>query len=186
MKKMSWTGVQASNGGSSKLPNGGYVLMVTGVKDVPDKEYIELTWDIADGPYKGHYSDEWGRKNEWAHTFKLSYKDTAIGLFKRFLDCLEASNGNFSTAVWEQTSNENAFIGKLFGAAWGTEHYVKDGEKKERKTFPNYYSTTEILEGSYKVPEDKYTDEWYDLDEDDSPKPTENQNGYDPDYVPFK
>lgn len=179
---MNWSDVQASGSGSKSLPAGAYVFMVTDVQDNPANEYLEVVYDVFEGPCKGHYGDEWGQGNAWAHTTKVSYKETAQGLFKRFLDALEKSNTSFNIAQWEQTSNEKAFIGKVFGGAFGIEHYVYDGKQRERKTFMTYYPADEVRNGAAKVPEDKFTDEW--LNFEPSAPATENQGGYD-DYVPF-
>ena len=160
MQKFTWSEVAPSNGGSKSLPSGAYVLMVTGVRDVPSREYLEVTWDVFEGAHKGHFSDEFGTKNEWAHTFRVSYKEKARGLFRWFLDCLEKSNPSFNVETWEATSDERAFVGKLFGAAVGTEHYVRDGKKRTRFTFPDYYPIDDVRDGKAKVPEDTYSDDW--------------------------
>jgi hypothetical protein len=156
MKKVNWTSVQASQNGGKKLPAGGYVLIITNVKDVEDKEYLEVEWDINEGEYKGHFSDEWGRTNTFAHSFKVSYKDSAAGLFKQFLSCLEKSNPSFNIEQWQAQSNPLAFVGKIIGASWGTEKYTnQNGEDRERMTFPLYWSADDIRTGNFEVPKDK-------------------------------
>ena len=156
MRNVNWTEKTASGNGGSKLPAGGYVLMVTSIKDNEAKEYLELVYDVAEGEHKGHYSTDFGRDNGWAHMFRVSYSERAEGLFKRFLDCIEQSNPSFSTAAWQATSNPQAFVGKVFGAAWGTEYYTNaNGEDKERPTFPTYYTADQIRNGEFEIPADK-------------------------------
>lgn len=153
---INWASKKASGNGNGKLPSGGYVVMCTAVKDNEAKEYLEVTYDIAEGEYKGHYSDDFGRNNAWAHTFRVSYKESAEGLFKRFLDSIEASNPSFSIEAWQTTSNIQAFVGKLFGASWGTEKYTNaNGEDKERATFPEYWTADQIRNGEFEIPADR-------------------------------
>lgn len=156
MKRTNWMNVTASTDNGGKLPAGAYELMIVEVNDNEAKEYLEIVWDVAAGEHKGHFADEFGRNNAWAHMFRVSYADRAAGLFKRFLDCIEKSNPSFSIEQWQTTSNPQAFVGKYFGAAWGTEKYTNaKGEDKERATFPNYYSLEDIRNGNYTVPKDK-------------------------------
>ena len=157
MKMKKWTSVQASgNGGGVRVPAGGYVFMCTGVEDVPSREYLRLTYDIAEGEYKGAFSQGYAADNEWTHQFTVSYSERAEGLFKRLLECLEASNPSFNVAAWEQTSNEQAFVGKLFGAAVGNEKYTNQkGEDKERWTLPSWWTVEDIRGGHFTCPADK-------------------------------
>ena len=38
-----------------RLTPGGYVCKITVVVDVPEKEYLKLEYDIAEGAHKGHW-----------------------------------------------------------------------------------------------------------------------------------
>lgn len=154
MKIKKWTNITAATGGGNKLPSGAYAVRVVSVTDVPDKELLEVIYDIAEGEHKGHYSTEWGMKNTWAHRFNISYSDKSEKFFKHWLEVLEASNPSFSVAAWEATANEQAFVGKVFGAAWGTEYYTYKGENKDRPTFANYFSIDDFHNGNFKIPDD--------------------------------
>ena len=127
MKNKNWAAVAAA-GDYQKLPVGWYVLKITHVEDVPKSEYLKVTWDVAEGEYAGHYAKD----EAWRHTTNWSYTDKAEGIFKRNLDALEASNPNsFTTAVWQKESNEQEFVGLVFGAAIQDRHYTNNqGEDK--------------------------------------------------------
>lgn len=157
MKIMNWDKVEASNGGGRRsLPAGAYVITITHVADDLEREYVTLTFDIAEGEHRGHYGDDWGKENTWAHSFKVSYKDKAESLFKHFLVCLEASNQSFNIVQWQDTGNVNAFVGKTVGVAWGIERYTKsDGSDGEGKTFPVWYPAQDVRDGKAKPPADK-------------------------------
>lgn len=158
MRNMQWTNVQASDGNSNGgLPAGAYVLQITNVADNEAAERIEVVWDVAEGEHKGHYGDAWGAENPWAHSFIVSYKKTAEGLFKHFLDCIEASNPSFTTAQWQGQCNPQAFVGKLVGASWGTElsdNPDNPDKPRRKKTFPRWFTADQIRKGDYTVPPD--------------------------------
>ena len=46
MKVKAWNLIEESAGGS-KLPVGGYVIKILDVEDVPSREYLRITYDIA-------------------------------------------------------------------------------------------------------------------------------------------
>ena len=81
------------DGGFERLPAGGYVCKITDVEGVAAKGYLALTFDIAEGDRKGFYSDEWGLSHPYAHRFILSYKESALGMFKGRLKAIDESNG---------------------------------------------------------------------------------------------
>ena len=65
MKVKAWNLIEESTGGS-KLPVGGYVIKILDVEDVPSREYLRITYDIAEGEHAGHYSDSFGKQNAWS------------------------------------------------------------------------------------------------------------------------
>lgn len=137
MLKKNWTGV---NEGTlfDKLKAGGYVLEITDVEDVSSRSYINLVYDIAEGPNAGHFDDSWGRDNPWAHRFVRSYKPNCEGMFKAFLQRLQDSNPGFDIAVWERNCDESDFIGLKIGAVLQYEDYTNQyGEDKERLVVTN-------------------------------------------------
>lgn len=87
MKALNWESVEES-APWSKLPAGGYVVEIVAVEDVAAREYLNVVFDIAEGEFKDYYDDEFGRNNPWAHRFVRSYKRSAEGMFKNFLQRL--------------------------------------------------------------------------------------------------
>ena len=54
MRKIDWKAVKATQEGEyRKVAPGAYLGRVTDMRDVPDKEYVTLVYDIADGEYAG-------------------------------------------------------------------------------------------------------------------------------------
>ena len=152
MKVMNWTSVEESTP-FEKLPAGAYVITITDVEDVEDREYVNIVFDIKEGEYAGFYSDDFARKNPWAHRFVRSYKQTAEGMFKAFLTRLEESNRGFSVAAWQRACDPRAFIGLEVGIVLQTEAYTNDkGEDKERLSCVGVYASQDIRNGDYKMP----------------------------------
>ena len=148
MKIKNWTLIEESAGGS-KLPVGGYVIKILDVEDVPSREYLRITYDIAEGEHAGHYSDAFGRQNAWSHQFVRSYKDSAEGMFKAFLNRLEESN-----KASKGFTVERDFVGLTLGAVIQKRLYTNDkGEDKEALEVARVYAAQDIRNGDFEVPE---------------------------------
>ena len=151
--------VQASSGEFARPTAGGYICKIMDVEDVPlnSKEpnkgdYIRIEYDIADGEFKGYYKeqfDRWG--GNWFASFIRSYKETAVGMFKHFTNCVEKSN-----AGYEWDFNEKGLIGKVVGLVLGEEEYEnKSGEIKTKLIVSQVKTVEEIKNGDFKVPAPK-------------------------------
>lgn len=144
-----------ASGDFERLPAGGYVVRITGVKDedAPDKQYLRIVYDIAEGPEAGRYKNE-EPDNEYRHAFMRSYKSTALGMLKAFLNAVDETNGTkFGDAV-ETGLNEQLLVGKILGVVFGYEEYeANDGNVKERLYVKSCMSADRIRAGEYKVPE---------------------------------
>ena len=153
------TYAQAEIGGEfKKLPAGGYVCEITNVEDKPDKQYLLVTYDIATGPYKGYYSDEWGKAHIYAHSIYKSYKDANMRYFRGFITCIDKSNGTNFDSLYAGTDpvNEKLLIGKRIGLVIAYEEYMNDrGEKRERTYVHSNRSVQAIEAGDYEVPDVK-------------------------------
>lgn len=154
MLKTNW--VEVDENGFEKLPAGAYVARIVDVEDVPEREYLNVVYDIAEGPHKGHYSDDWGQRNPWAHRFVRSYKEAAQGMFRAFLSRLEESNAGFDVARWQERCDEREFVGLYLGIVLQTEQYTSNkGEDRERLDVVGVYSVRDIRNGDYKMPAPK-------------------------------
>lgn len=148
MRAINWTEVAESNGGTMLDP-GAYVCRIVDVHDVPDKEYLWIVYDVAEGPKAGIYAGM-GRDDEWKHRFTRSYKETAEGMFKAFFTRIEESNRGFK---WGGT-DEREFIGKEVGLVFGEEYYTgSDGSDKKRTVVSRVIASQDVRNGNYKVPE---------------------------------
>jgi hypothetical protein len=116
MRQVNWESVEEStDGGRVGLEPGGYVVRILTIEDNEAREYVHLTWDIAEGEHAGHYSDDWGKEHPFAHDLYLSYKDTALGMLKGRLSAITKSNPGFDAEAAWNGGQLTMFIGKLFG-----------------------------------------------------------------------
>ena len=134
MKRIDMTNVQEPTG-FDRPEAGAYICKITAVEDVPAKEYLKVTYDIAEGKYAGYYTKtrvdhpDWA----WAGAYSKSYKTNALSFFKRFCTAVSKSNGNFVFDGGAVNSDERTLVGKKIGLLFQEEEYYgNDGEKKTR------------------------------------------------------
>lgn len=153
MKIKDWTVIEPAKQGGSMLPPGGYVVRITDVEDVPSREYLRFTYDIAEGEHAGHYSDDFGKNNPYTHQFVRSYTDRASAFFSQFLEALELSNrGRFSVAEWSKRCDEREMIGLEIGVVLQLEQFTNGkGEDKRRLNGAAFYAAQDIRNGDYKA-----------------------------------
>lgn len=148
-----------ASGMYDRLPAGGYVVEITGIKNDAPKSYLLITYDIAEGEYAGHFKDL-DAKYIFAHQFTRSYKDTALGMFKGFIKSVEESNPGF---VWDW--DENKLVGKIVGIILGEEEYENNrGEIKTGLKVNSCRPVEVIRSGMFKIPEPKKMERTNDLD----------------------
>lgn len=142
MKHINLNNVQEA-GEFTTLPAGIYICKITNVEDLPDKEYLRVSYDIAEGEFANYYSDMRANHPEWTWvgTYIKSYKEKALPMFKRFCSAISKCNGAYVFDGGDVNSDEKTLIGKRLGLVLGEEEYWNNsGEKKTRlyvyKEFP--------------------------------------------------
>lgn len=154
MKKINdWENIEASGDYKNVTP-GGYIAIISGIKDVANKEYLEVYLDILQGEFKGYYKELYERKGFWGLKAYASYKEKALGLFKRFITSVEESNKNFTYDF-----DENKLKNKAVGIVLSEEEYKKnDGTVSTRLVVNKFYNVEAIKHNDFKVPELKKLD----------------------------
>ena len=154
MKSFNWSSITASadGGGFERLEAGAYVARIVEFVDMPSREYVEVVFDIAEGPRAGFYSDDWGKAHPYAHHFFMSYKDTASNMLKGRLEAIAASNPGFDPfAAWDAGRAE-MFEGKLVGINLQEEEYKRnDGELATRLNVCQVVSAKDVRDGKVKA-----------------------------------
>ena len=155
MKKIDFTQVEESTGSFPRLVTGGYIVRITGVEDVSDKEYLSIVYDIASGDFKDFFSEEFYNGKEYLHRIIRSYKETALGMFKNFYRRVEDSNQGF---VFD--CDESKLVGKYVGIVLSEEEYYSNtGDLKTRLYVSDIRSTRQIQDGDFVVKELKKAQE---------------------------
>lgn len=153
MRSLNWKNIQASSddGGFSSLPAGPYVARIIDATDNPDREYVEVIWDIAEGEHTAHYDDAWGQAHPYAHHFFMSYKERALGMLKGRLEAIAASNPGFDPfAAWD-AGRLDMFRGRLVGINLQEEEYERDGEVKVRMNVCQIVNAQRVRDGEIKA-----------------------------------
>ena len=160
MKTIDLTNVQESTD-RGRLAAGVYICKITEVEDVPINpntgkgDYLRIHYDIAEGDFAGYYEGIREAHPDWTFvgSYIRSYKETALGIFKRFCSAVSKSNGNY---VFDGKTNadEKTLIGKKIGLVLQDEEYIgNDGSRKKRLIVNKEFPINEIEK--QKVPDAK-------------------------------
>lgn len=148
MKNIDWNKVEEAKDFERVKP-GGYICGITAVKDVPEKEYLLIEYDIASGDFKGYYKALYDNKGFWGGSFIRSYSEKSLPFFKSFLTALSTSNPGFV-----YNNDENTLIGKYIGLVIAEEEYKgNDGKIKPRPYVAQIRSVKAIQANDFYVPE---------------------------------
>ena len=151
MRHIDWNNVQAAEPFIGPTP-GGYICGILGAEDDPAKEYIRCQYDIIEGEFKNHYRDRLSRNPDFnVPSFIKSYKQKALGFFKKFLEAVEASNPGYKF-----DDDERKLRGKKVGLVLGEEEFRKqDGSIGVTLRVTDFVSIADIKAGNYVVPKKK-------------------------------
>lgn len=167
MINIDWNRVEAVEN-FKKLKAGGYICCITDVEDFPQKQYLKLEFDIADGEFKDYYRSLYEHKGFWGGNFIRSYKENARGFFKKFLNAVQASNPNYRF-----DNDEKSLKGRSIGLVLGYEEYVANsGEIKERIYVADVVSINDITMKNYIVPQLKKISAYDDISFSTQPAPS--------------
>lgn len=155
MKKLDMSNIPESS--EYKKPTAGaYICTITDVEDVPEKEYLRISYDIAEGEFAGYYGEMRENNPDWSNVAVCyrSYKQTALGLMKRFCSAVSKSNGAFIFDAGAVNADEKTLIGKKIGMILREEEYYgNDGNKKRRLYVDREFAVGDI--DKQRVPEPK-------------------------------
>lgn len=147
MKKIDLTNVQEAGDFSRPAP-GAYVCTIISAEDVPESEYLKITYDIAEGDFKGYYDQMRTDHPDWNNVGILyrSYKPKALGMFKRFCHAISKSNGKF-VFDGNKYADETTLSGKKIGLVFQEEEYYgNDGEKRTKLTVSKECGVDEVAD----------------------------------------
>ena len=162
---------ESTGEGTPRLAAGAYVATITAVRTdwvdkrgntytSDDKEYVKLIFDIAEGEYKGIYSDPayLDVERDWAHWACLSWKnvntnENRMSSFKGIMTAFDKSNPGFDALAAFTADKWDLFVGKQVGLVFGEEEYeTNEGTIGTRLRLPNFRSVQTVREGKCKPP----------------------------------
>ena len=110
-----------------KMEVGPQPAQIKAVIDHPDKEYIELQFDIVQGKYKDYFKNMFDRMEieKWPNQgiYRASYKETATTMFKAVITAIQKSNQGY---VWNW--DPQSLKGKYMVVVYGEEEYEYNGD----------------------------------------------------------
>jgi hypothetical protein len=163
MQKPNGYETAATYGNFTPLELGGHVCKVMSVEETKSskgKDMLKISLDIAEGPQKGYYADQFRNSTfenkKWGCIVYQLVNDndgnTNKGL-KTFLTSVEESNLGFKT-VWGDTFCQS-LKGKLVGGIFGREQYEnRDGDLKW-STKCSQFRSVETIKKGVEIPKDK-------------------------------
>jgi hypothetical protein len=115
---------------------------------------LKFEFDIAEGEFRKYYTDRSKRNPDWSWGGVLirSYKESAAGFFRTFLEQLEASNPDFKADSFN--NDEAMLLKKYIGVILCEEEYQKnDGSIGKRVKVFDTCSVEDVRAKKFTVPE---------------------------------
>ena len=198
MKKKEINPQEHKAGFGAKLPAGGYIARIV------KAEIIEYTWgevlcvsfDIADGPHKGHFMARWkadensefGQK--WKGTYRLTtdradgkFEDSICSRLEHFVWAVQTSNPGYT---WDW--NETGLKGKWLGVLFRNKEWSFNGSTGWTTECSDVTSAQAIRAGDFEVPADKPLKKAADQSAAPASAPPKQDDGiiaFDGDEIPF-
>lgn len=124
-----------------QLQPGAYVCVITNARDVEDRGYIRIEFDIAEGEHAGYFQRLCDRANFWGGSVNLSYtakNDTRS--FKLPCKAINVCNPGFTFNPYVDggNSDERTLIGKKVGVVLHEEEYKSNKDGSIRTTLKTY------------------------------------------------
>ena len=139
--------VKPSYGEGRKEVAGGYIVKITYVEDVKEKEYLRIEWDYTEGELAGAHKECYDNFGFWPAPLFRSYKVKAAGMFKAFIEAVGQSNQGFA---WNW--DEKMLVGKWVGIVTREEEYTSNsGELKTRIIVDRVLPVSAIMDGDFVV-----------------------------------
>lgn len=144
MRVINWSEVPEA--AEDRLVANGYICKITAVEDIPEKEYLRLEYDIAEGPFAGYYQNLYQRANFWGGNVIRSYKESARSFFKSFLTAIQESNHGY-----QFQNDEKTLVGKWIGFVLREEYRKNNGDIGTRLVVDQTRSIDKIKAGDFEV-----------------------------------
>ena len=157
MRAFNFDNIAPSNTeGGNSIPAGVYACKVVGAEDVPAREYVLLSREVAEG-------DQAGR----AFKYYASYKESAAGMLAQRLNALASSNPGFDAKAAWNAAQLGLFRGRRVGVRFDEEEWRGDDGQVRVNAKPGDFVDLALLAGGRAKPPRRRTIDgrWVDLEE---------------------
>lgn len=156
MRKIDLSKVEEANTGAFKRPVGGFECAIRSVKDHPEEQFLEISFDVITGEFKNYFQQTEKQIGYNLGTFRQYYAEKSLPFFKGFVTSVLKSNPNFK---WDY-EDESKLVNKKLGIVIGEREYLnKTGAKKTGLYVASVHSVEAIKNGDFNTPELKKLDE---------------------------
>ena len=125
MKRVDMTNVQESGEFKSVTP-GAYICKICAVEDVPEKEYLKVSYDIAAGEFAGYYTETRKAHPDWAWSgaYVKSYKTKALPMLNGSAPQSPRATETTSSTPEPSTAMNRRLWGRRSGSFWGMRNTI--------------------------------------------------------------
>ena len=158
MPHINWNDVEEKRvgGGIQTLPSGAYKCAITRAEYVTTKRgesALMVVWDVADGEYKGHFSDKFFDGKDFRHNDYLMLEGKGLGIAKHKLHVLADANPGFKPTAAIDADQSQPFVGKTCYLLLQERKYTYNGRDQSEVNVVDWLSPDEFRAGDYKVPD---------------------------------
>ena len=157
MPRIDWNSVDESRGGVIQtLPSGAYKCEITSAQFVTTKkgkQALVVLWDVADGPHKGFFADDFYANKDFRNNDYLMLEGRALGVTKHKLHALADANPGFRPTDAISRDDARSFVGKTCYLLLQERKYTYNGSDKSEVNVVGWLSPDEYRAGDFKVPD---------------------------------
>jgi hypothetical protein len=165
MKEYAGYEAKKSEAAGAALPAGGYVAKILGaeVKEYEWGDVLIISFDIAEGDYKGYFANRWKAdensdfERKWKGIYRLNipsdksrYPDSDKRNFNNCMWAVETSNKGY-TWGWD----ESTLKGKMIGVLFSNREWEMNGNTGWTTECSHVTSIGDIRGGTFTTPKDK-------------------------------
>ena len=157
---------------AERLPAGGYVLKVIGVRPEHYEwgDVLVIAFDVIEGEYKGFFTNQFKNMSEefkkWKGTFRLNIPklksnsdddkkkyEKSLRFFKSQIEAFNKSNS--INVDCSKEWDENVLKNRLVGGVFGNKEWEMDGKTGWYTNCDHLTDVAKIRDGSFTVPKDR-------------------------------
>lgn len=159
IKPAEWDSTEAFTGDFKTITPGGYICKIIQAKvetTQTGKEMLSIMFDIAEGEFKGFYTEQFKKKHatnpdaKWQGSYRQLTQGKSLSFFKGMIYAIEKSNPGYK---WD--FDETSLKGKSFGGVFGQEEYLNNNGETKLATKCMYIRSVDQVRAGVETPKIK-------------------------------